>query len=99
MVDRLLAGSSAILKAKLTEQSRYLPSAAIRKRMPVGSHTIGSVPARSSCTSAEEWRRAVRGTAKVFARCQVTEGTRIEHESYVVWVNTYAEIMGLRSKS
>ena len=36
----------------------------------------------------------MRSTAKVFARCQITEGTRIEHEKYVVWINTYAEIMG-----
>ena len=55
-----LAGSSAILKAKLTEHARFLPSAAIRKRMPAGSGTIGSVPIRSACASAEEWRRAVR---------------------------------------
>ena len=90
----MLAGPSASLKAKLTEHARYLPSAAMRKRMPAGSGTICSVPARSACVSAEEWRRAVRATAKVFARCQITEGTRIEHEKYVVWVNTYAEIMG-----
>ena len=96
MADRMLAGSSASLKAKLTEMSRYLPSAAMRKRMPAGSGTIGSVPPRSACASAEEWRRAVRATAKVFARCQITQGTRIEHEKYVVWVNTYAEIHGHR---
>ena len=55
MADRLglLAGSSAILKAKLTEHSRYLPSAAMRKRMPAGSGTIGSVPVRSSCVSVQ----------------------------------------------
>ena len=94
MADRMLAGSSTSLKAKLTEHARYLPSAAMRKRMPAGSGTIGSVPARSACASAEEWRLAVRATAKVFARCQITQGTRIEHESYVVWVNTYAEIHG-----
>ena len=94
MADRMLAGPSASLKAKLTEHARYLPSAAMRKRMPAGSGTICTVPARSACVSAEEWRRAVRATAKVFARCQITEGTRIEHEKYVVWVNTYAEIMG-----
>jgi hypothetical protein len=46
MADRMLAGSSASLKAKLTEMSRYLPSAAMRKRMPAGSGTIGSVQGR-----------------------------------------------------
>ena len=44
MADRMLAGSAASRKAKLTEMSRYLPSAAMRKRMPAGSGTIGSGP-------------------------------------------------------
>ena len=35
--ERLLAGPAASLKAKLTEKTKYLPTAVMKKRMPAGS--------------------------------------------------------------
>ena len=40
----VLAGPLASMKAKLSQKTKYLPTAAIAKILPAGSSTLDSVP-------------------------------------------------------
>jgi hypothetical protein len=42
--DALLAGPSAVLRAKLTEKTRFRPTAAVRPLMPAGAKQLDCVP-------------------------------------------------------
>ena len=74
----LLAGPSATLRGKLTEKVRYRPTATIAPLLPAGTDTLVKVRpgvperelVRSEPTEAEmeEYCKAIRRTAAVFAR-------------------------------
>ena len=103
----LLAGPSATLRGKLTEKVRYRPTAKIAPLLPAGTDTLESlvkvrpgVPerelVRSEPTEAEmeEYCKAIRRTAAVFARNHHKVGTLAEHDKYVVWVNVWMQLSG-----
>ena len=91
----LLAGPSATLRGKLTEKVRYRPTAKIAPLLPAGTETLESLPTvrpgvpehelvRSEPTEAEmeEYCKAIRRTAAVFARNHHKVGTLAEHDKY-----------------
>ena len=95
------------LRGKLTEKVRYRPTAKIAPLLPAGTETLESLPTvrpgvpehelvRSEPTEAEmeEYCKAIRRTAAVFARNHHKVGTLAEHDKYVVWVNVWMQLSG-----
>ena len=63
------------MKAKLTQKSKWLPTALLKMKMPAGSDAIADVPTlfdfcRDGQLDLEEYARSVRAVAKVFRTCQ-----------------------------
>ena len=84
-----------VLRGKLTEKVRYRPTAKITPLLPAGTDTLESLPTvrpgvperelvRSEPTEAEmeEYCKAIRRTAAVFARNHHKVGTLAEHDKY-----------------
>ena len=84
----LLAGPASSLKAKLTEKTRYAPTARIRKLMPAGAGSIVSVPtlgefvreATEHADALAKYTAAIQKVSRVMGRVQHKEATLNEHD-------------------
>ena len=103
---RLLSGPAAELTAKLTEKSRYRPTALIRRILPAGAECLESVPTleRGGLAGAEptaeqlaRYVAEVRAAAAVFATSNMQHDTLAEHDKYIVWIDAWAKLSGFGS--
>lgn len=98
----LLASPAAALRAKLTEKTRYRPTAAIKPLLPVGVESLEAVPrlahvprmGQVSATAMNEYVEAIRKCARAFAKSHRKKGTLVERDNYVVWVDSWARLSG-----
>ena len=76
-------------KAKLQHKSRFRSTAAVEKKMPRGSGTLTSVPARGDAKYAagsagdKQWRDDFSGKADGFSTAHRAKSTHDEHEEYM----------------
>ena len=100
--DMLLSGPSAAKSGHLIGKMRYRPTAVVERLLPAGSDRLDGIPRMRSGASRKElfaseptasdlaaYEKAIRATARVFAKYHHQTGTLAEHDHYVVWVDTW----------
>ena len=97
-----MAAPTANLKAKLTEKTRYRPTAMIKPLMPAGATSLETVPmlegdhfhCERSEAEIEQYVTEIRRTAKLFVKLNCKEGTLAEHDKYMIWIDSWARLSG-----
>ena len=95
----VLAQPTALAAAKLTKKL-YMPTALVHERLPAGLGELGSVPqlqdsmAETPEARLQEYCSRIRETSKVFATYQHKNQTLKADESYVIWIDAWAQLSG-----
>jgi hypothetical protein len=81
-------------------QKDFLPTALLKQHLPAGMGSMRSVPrlmdieAENDVARLADYVATIRRTARVFEICNCKEQTLIEHDSYMVWLNSWACLSG-----
>jgi hypothetical protein len=81
-------------------QKEFLPTALLKQHLPAGMGSMTSVPrlmdieAENDVARLAEYVATIRRTARVFEVCNCKEQTLMEHDSYIVWLNSWACLSG-----
>jgi len=85
----MLLAAGATRKARLQEKAQFRSSAAVAKKLPTGSGTLASLPARSDAkydagsAGDDQWEEDWKGGADGFSTAQRAQSTHDEHEDYM----------------
>ena len=96
----MLAGPSAQMRSRLTDKTKYVPTALIAKILPAGSASLEAVPTLAEGGEDDLRRRtdeyvlAIRSVTRVWGRFHLKQETLEEHDMYMVWIASWAELSG-----
>ena len=95
----MLAQPSALASARLSGKL-YMPTALIKEHLPAGLGDLQTVPrlqeqtGKTEAARLEQYIHAIRATAKVFSTYNHKNETLKRDESYMIWIDSWAQLSG-----